>query len=140
MPFVFGIVGIVLIVAGVRGTVSGTNPNLISLLKDDFTGSPNYLEWMAAIFMIGAIGYIPELQKLSRAFMTLVIIGLIWSNRGFLPKLSQELQSNDTNIQPTEYPSAQSNVPSQLTQNLQQQYQSTLNNQEDFETEFSGVI
>lgn len=91
MPIVFGVIGVLLIVAGVRGTLTApANPNLIGLLKDDLTGQPNYLEWMTAIFIIGAIGYIPQLRTLSRAFMAIVVIGLLFANRGFFVAFSQQ--------------------------------------------------
>lgn len=78
MPFVFGIAGTLLIVSGVRGTTS----DLMQLIKADFTGYPNFLEWMVAIFIIGAIGYVKELSTLSRAFLILVLAGLFLSEKG----------------------------------------------------------
>ena len=93
MPLVFGVIGIVLIISGVRGTVTGSNPNLVSLIKEDFTGQPNYFEWMAAIFLIGALGYIKDLAPISRALMALVIIGLLFSNKGFFAKLLSEVKA-----------------------------------------------
>ena len=100
MPFVFAIAGIVLVVAGVRGTVTSTNPNLVTLLKSDLTGSPNYLEWIAAIGIIGAIGYIPALRTFSRLFMGLVVIGLLLANRGFFAQFAAQTTSTDANISP----------------------------------------
>jgi hypothetical protein len=76
MPFVFGIVGVTLLVAGVRGQSS----NLFALVKSDFSGQPNYFEWMIAIFAVGAIGYIKELSTISRMFMFLVAAGLLYQN------------------------------------------------------------
>lgn len=98
MPFVFGIVGLILIVAGLRGTITGSNPNLVSLVKSDLTGTPNYTEWMAAIFIIGALGYIQSIEKISRALMTLVVLGLLFSNKGFFASLKQQLTSTDTTV------------------------------------------
>lgn len=76
MPFALAIIGIVLIITGIRGTVTGTNPSLTSLVKSDFTGQGNYIYWLVAILLLGSLGYIESLKTLSRAFMTLVVIVL----------------------------------------------------------------
>jgi hypothetical protein len=72
VPFVFLITGLLFIVAGVRGKSS----DLLTLLKGDFTGSNNFIYWFISILVVGAIGYIKDLQALSRAFLVLVIIVL----------------------------------------------------------------
>jgi hypothetical protein len=72
MPFVFIIVGIVLLTSGARGT----SADLQSLLVGDLTGSNNFSYWIFAILVIGAIGYIQDLRGLSRAFLVLVILVL----------------------------------------------------------------
>jgi hypothetical protein len=123
MPFVFGIIGIVLIISGVRGTVVGSNPSLVSLVKSDLTGQPNYTEWMLAIFIIGAIGYIDELKTISRLFMALVVIGLLWSNKGFFSQLTSESSSSDTTIAE---PSQQTG--SSVVSNMQNEQQQILSN------------
>lgn len=73
MPFAFIIAGIVLIAAGVRGKSS----DLLTLLEGDLTGTDNFVYWIVSILVVGAIGYIKDLQSLSRAFLVLVIIVLI---------------------------------------------------------------
>jgi hypothetical protein len=73
MPFVFIIVGIVLLVSGVRGQ----SANLLTLLKGDLTGSNNFGYWIFSILVIGAIGYVQDLRQLSRAFLVLVIVVLV---------------------------------------------------------------
>ncbi len=110
MPFVFGIAGIVLIITGILGTVTKSTPNLVDLLKSDFTGKPNYVEWMLAIFLIGSIGYIDALKPLSKAFMALIVIVLVLSNKGFFPMLVQEIQSASQTPQNAAQPQV---VPSQ---------------------------
>lgn len=93
MPIVFGVVGIVLIITGVRGTVTGSNPNLVGLVQADLSGSPNYIEWMAVIFVLGALGYIPQLRTLSRLLMALVVVDLFFANKGFFAQFTQEFSS-----------------------------------------------
>lgn len=93
MPFALLIVGLVLIVAGVRNTVedNGTQKGLITLVKGDFTGNNNFTYWLVSILIVGSIGYISDLRKLSRAFLTLIIIGLLFSNKGFFTKFQQQV-------------------------------------------------
>jgi uncharacterized membrane protein YgcG len=91
MPFVLIIVGIVLLVAAVRNTVAApASPNLATLIKGDFTGQDNFAYWLVSILVIGALGYVPELKPLSRAFLVLVIIVLFLSNGGFFSKFNQQ--------------------------------------------------
>lgn len=87
MPILFGFAGLVLIVAGVRNRVTQGNQSLASLLKDDFTGNNPFWKWLLAIFLIGAVGYIPNLRPISRAFMALVIVVFLLSNKGLFDNL-----------------------------------------------------
>lgn len=85
MPYTFLTAGIVLIIAGVRGT----QDDLFALLSKDFTGSPSFLPWIVSILLIGALGYIGTIRPFSRAFLALVIVALFLSNGGFFEKLKQ---------------------------------------------------
>lgn len=82
MPILFGLFGIILIVSGVRGTVASGNPSLTSLIKADFTGTDPFWKWMLAILLIGAVGYIPNLRPISRAFMGLAIAAFLLGENG----------------------------------------------------------
>jgi len=93
MPILFGIFGVILIVSGVKGTVTGSSPSLMSLLKDDFTGTNPFWKWMLAILFIGAVGYIPNMRPISRAFMALVIIVFLMSNQGVFSQLQSAFSS-----------------------------------------------
>lgn len=73
MPFALLIVGILVIVSAVRGTTA----QLGTLVAGDFTGPGNFVYWMLAIIIIGAVGYIPKVQPLSVAFITLLILVLV---------------------------------------------------------------
>lgn len=88
MPFALIIVGLVLVVSSVRNTVTQGNPNLVGMLKQDFTGSDNFSYWMISILIIGALGYVPTFRPLSRAFLVLVVIVLIISNGGFFKQFN----------------------------------------------------
>lgn len=73
MPFAFLIVGVVLVISGVRGT----SQDLLTLVKGDFIGKGSYLYWLIAILLIGSIGYIPSFKGFSKAFMTLILVVLV---------------------------------------------------------------
>lgn len=89
MPFVFLIIGAVFVVAGVRGTT----PQLTQLIKGDFTGKGNFIYWALSILLIGALGYIEDLKPISRAFLILVVIVLILSNKGFFAQFNQQIST-----------------------------------------------
>lgn len=92
MPFVLVIVGTLFIIVGYRGTQS----DLLTLLKSDFTGQHNFFYWLVSILVIGAIGYIPKLKGLSDAFLLLVIIVLFLNNKGFFAQFNTQLGSTTT--------------------------------------------
>lgn len=73
MPFAFIIVGVVLLVSGVRGTSN----DLLTLVKGDITGPNNFAYWFLSILLIGALGYVEDLRGFSRAFLVLVIVVLV---------------------------------------------------------------
>lgn len=93
MPILFGLFGLILIVAGTRGRVNSGSPSLVSLVKDDFTGTNPFWKWMLAILLIGAIGYIPNLRPISRGFMVLVIVVFLLSNQGLFTQLTNTFKS-----------------------------------------------
>lgn len=89
MPLAFIAIGAVFLVAAVRGTVldygakagqPGTNKGLLSLLKGDLTGSNNFLVWILAFFVLGALGYIQGFKPIANALLVLVVVVLIISN------------------------------------------------------------
>ena len=79
MPFVLLIIGLILITAGVRNTVSGSD-GLFSLVQGDFTGQNNFIYWFLSIVVIGSIGYIPKLKGLSTAFLAIGNFGSVFEN------------------------------------------------------------
>lgn len=69
MPFALTIIGLFLLIAGVRNT----QDQLFTLVHGDFTGSDNFIFWFLAILLIGAIGYVDKLKPLSTAFLVLIV-------------------------------------------------------------------
>lgn len=87
MPFAFIVVGIVMLVSGVKGT----NDQLVTLIKGDLTGQNSFVHWMVAILIIGVIGYIKPLQPISHMFLVLVIVVLIVANRGVFSAFNSQI-------------------------------------------------
>lgn len=82
-----------MVIAAVRDTVKDSTPQshdgLVSLLKNDFTGKNNYWYWVLSILIVGSIGYIKPLQPVSRAFLVLIVIVLVLSNKGVFAQFNQ---------------------------------------------------
>ena len=102
MPYVLLTLGAILFVAGVRGK----NAELWTLVKGDFTGSNNFVFWVAAVAAVGAVGYVKPLKPLSIAFLTLLLVVLILSNKGVIAKLETYLNtpSSTSPVSPTAAP------------------------------------
>jgi hypothetical protein len=73
MPFVLVIIGAILIIAAVRNT----HGELAAALETDI---PGYAKWAAALFGVGAIGWIPGFQGISRMLLALVVVVLVLTN------------------------------------------------------------
>lgn len=87
MPYALVIAGLILIVSGVRDTHS----QLGAQLKADLTGSNNFSQYALALFAVGAVGYIDRLRAASTAFMALILIALVLSNKGFFTKFREAI-------------------------------------------------
>lgn len=119
MPFALLIIGIVLIVAGVRNTQG----ILFTLLKGDFTGNGNFIFWFVSILLIGSIGYIEKLKPLSTAFLVLVLMALFLSKGdpsksggGFFKQFSTALGGTQGAGGITDYKSAIAGLENQNNQ------------------------
>ncbi|MDE2019753.1 MAG: hypothetical protein KGJ13_05415 [Patescibacteria group bacterium] len=127
MPYALILAGAILVVSGVRNTQG----QLWSLVQNDFTGNNGFIVWVAAIAIVGGMGYIPKLRPLSIAFMTLLLIVLVISNQGVFAQLQQFVQSGAGSgtagvpLQPLTVSPALSTTPQglspedQINQNLQ---------------------
>lgn len=87
MPLALIIIGILFLTAAVRGK----HDLLFETLKDDFTGPNNFIYWGLALFLIGAVGYYKPAKPLSTAFMSLVIVVLFLTNRGFFQRFMEQI-------------------------------------------------
>lgn len=83
------IIGLLLIISGFRGKTD----EFVQTVKEDFTGQPNFLVWVAAVFAIGSLGAIKPLKPVSDGLFVLVLVVLILSNRGFFAELSRQINA-----------------------------------------------
>lgn len=67
------LIGIILIVAAIRNTYG----QLFSALGQDV---PSFMVWAAAIFAVGALGFIPGLKGPSRLLIGLVLVVIVLGN------------------------------------------------------------
>ena len=88
MPFILIIVGAFILITALRGNAGA----FASQIKKDFTGQKSFVYWFLAILVIGAIGYIQPLRKISDAFLILVILVLFIANKGFFAQFQTSLK------------------------------------------------
>lgn len=67
------LIGAILIVAAIRGSQGA----LFSALGEDM---PGFVIWGAALFAVGAAGWIPGLKPVSRGLLALVIVVIVLNN------------------------------------------------------------
>jgi len=87
MPLFFIVLGIGLVVIAVRGKL----PDLVEILKDDFTSSNNFIAWLMAFAFIGFVGsFSKDLRPLTNAFSALLIIALLIGNKNFFSEFERQ--------------------------------------------------
>jgi len=90
MPYALVIVGLLLTVAGARGTQG----DLYALLKGDFTGNKSFIWWAVSILLIGSLGYLPKMRPVANSFLVLVFLVLILSNKGVFDNFISAVKGN----------------------------------------------
>lgn len=91
MPLFLLIIGVVFLVASVRGE----HKLFFETLKGDFTGPNNFIYWGLSIWVIILVGYVKALKPLSDAFLVLVILMLFLANRGFFDRFMEILSGTE---------------------------------------------
>ena len=90
MPYALVILGVLLLVTAVRGTQG----DLWSLLKSEFSGTNSFVVWASAFLILGMIGYIKTVRPATDALMMLVLFALIVKNRGgFFDQFNQAIRN-----------------------------------------------
>lgn len=78
MPFALLIIGLLLIIAAVKG--KDKTQELVSLFKDDFTGSDNFINWVMVVIFLVLIGNVKAIKPISDAFLVLIILVMVIAN------------------------------------------------------------
>lgn len=102
MPFVLLSLGTVLVITGLKGDAA----QLYNLIAGDFTGQNNFVYWALSILVIGFLGYIKQLQGLSRLFLVLVLVVLLLHNKGFFAQLQSFISGKQSNASSSAVPSS----------------------------------
>lgn len=87
MPFALLAIGLLLVIAA----YNNTQDTLATQLKQDFSGKTGFVYWIAAIVVVGALGYIKPLEPVSRAFLALILVILFLTNSGVFSKFNSAL-------------------------------------------------
>jgi len=88
MPFVFVIIGLLLLVVAIRGTQN----DAFTLLKSEFVGAHSFLPWAASILILGAIGYARPVKPVADALILLVVLVILLKNGGgFFARLNDAI-------------------------------------------------
>lgn len=91
MPIFILFVGILLVVVGINNKIG----EFVGLIKEDFRPSenvPGFHIWILAIFVAGAIGYIKDLKPVANAFLVLIIVVMLLSNKGFFAQFKAAIE------------------------------------------------
>lgn len=104
MPYALIVVGLILVITGARNTYADFGRTLAG----DFTGPNNFTYWLAALGIVGSLGYIDQLRMFSRAFMALILLSMVLKNGGVFNKVQEALRAG---------PIAPVASPSQVSQN-----------------------
>jgi hypothetical protein len=88
-------VGLLMVIVGARGTYAQFGSQIAS----EFRGQNNFTYWLLAILAVGALGYIEPIQRISRLLMTLVLLALFLSHKGFFAQFQAALKAGPTQPQ-----------------------------------------
>jgi len=84
MPFALILIAAIFIVTGFKGTTG----SFLSTFAADMKG---FIVWIVAIGVIGAIGYVPSMKRISDAFLVLILLVMFLSNKGFFANFNQQI-------------------------------------------------
>jgi hypothetical protein len=117
MPILFGLLGIMLIIAGWNNTYAA----LGAQLSQDFTGggagfSHSFLPWLGAIVILWMISSIPGLEKPAKVFFGLLVLVFLISRQGVFAQFQAAFTSAGAQAPAsTPIPLPQGPAPIQLT-------------------------
>lgn len=89
MPVALIVVGLLLAVAGIKNNAA----TLGKTIGDDFTGAGSFWYWVAAVIIVGSVGYYSKAETVSRLFLVLIVLVFALTNGGVYSKLVEALQN-----------------------------------------------
>lgn len=99
MGIVFLFIGIAAIAIGVRGQA----PAAGKLLASEFTGPASFMEWLAAILILGVIGFYKPVRPAANAMLGLVILAIfLRKGVGFFDQINKALTSATASPRPSQ--------------------------------------
>lgn len=111
MPFALLLIGILLVVSGVKNTQAQLGAQIVK----DFSGAGSFWYWIFGLGLAGAVGYNANLRGLSRLFLILILVVFVLANRGFFAQLSAALKNIGTGaVAPSSAGSPATGAPSIL--------------------------
>jgi hypothetical protein len=87
MAFALIGIGLLLFMAAYHNNVA----MLGSQLSADVSGASGFFIWVVALFLIGALGYVPVLKGVSRIFLVLILVVVFLANKGFFQQFTAAL-------------------------------------------------
>jgi hypothetical protein len=93
MPFALLTIGLMILVTALNNTWPQFGKQVY---QDIFTESGGFLYWVAALVIVGFIGYIPSLRKPADTFIVLILVAMILKNGGFFSQLQSALAGGAT--------------------------------------------
>lgn len=87
MPYALLLIGVILVVSGVKNTQGLLGNALVS----DFSGKGNFFYWLSAIGVIGGAGYIPAFRPVSRMLIVFLFVAIFLADGGFVSKFVDAL-------------------------------------------------
>lgn len=111
MPLAFLILGALIIVTAYQGTYKDFGNQLVQ----DFSGSGSFIYWVAAVAIVGMLGYVKVFKTPSRLFLVLIIIAFFLSDKG---NVFGKLATAFKNIQPDQNRITEPAAPGNPTINI----------------------
>ncbi len=90
MPFALLGIGLLLVIAA----YNNTQTVLSGQLQKDFSGKTGFVYWIAAIIILGMVGYIKPMQTVSRALLALLLVVIFLTHNGILQKFNAALSGS----------------------------------------------
>ena len=89
MPFALLLLGMLAFVSAYKDTLG----QLGGYLKGDFSGAGNFFYWIAALILVGSIGYFKPLRMTSKMLLLLILVVMMLSDKGFFAQFVAALNA-----------------------------------------------